>query len=329
MPVSKYTVLIQPLHEAPAVPDRVGFESFLFNEPHHLRSQPCSEGFTFRLLHPARQRIEARFSLFIQHRTGLSPCRAPFGSVEFGGQLATEALDFFLDGIETFVRSRELSALRITGYPFAYAPEPAQILTQRLLNRGYAVVQAEKNFHLPVGEVPFEQGLHPSEKRRLKKCRRAGFIFTEEAQPDVDCVYNFVAASRQPRGFSVSLDRAVLNDLFERFPANYKVFTVRDADRLAALTVAVVVNHRILYSFYPAHDARYQAFSPVVLLMEGVYGFCQRHSFGLLDLGTSPDGGNPNYGLIRFKQHLGAHVSLKLSFEKKWTEGNGQLTMDN
>ncbi|MBC7919466.1 MAG: GNAT family N-acetyltransferase [Ferruginibacter sp.] len=314
--MSKYAVLIQSLHEATAAPDRADFEPFLFNEPGHLRSQPCSEGFAFRLFHPARQRIAARFNLFIQHRTGLSPCRAPFGSVEFSGQLATEALDFFLDGIEAFVRSRELATLRITGYPFAYAPAPAQILAQRLLNRGYAVVQAEKNFHLPVGEAPFQRGLHPTKKRYLNKCRRAGFTFAEETQPDVARVYDFVAASRQHRGFPVSLDGEALRDLFERFPADYKVFTVRDADRLAALTVAVVVNHRILYSFYTAHDACYQAFSPVVLLTEGVYGFCQRHSFGLLDLGTSPDGGNPNYGLIRFKQHLGAQVSLKLSFEK-------------
>lgn len=314
--MSKYTVLIQPLHETPAAPDRLGFEPFLFNEPGHLRSQPCSEGFTFWLLHPARQRIEARFNLFIQHHTGLSPCRAPFGSVEFSSRLDAEGLDFFLDGIEAFARSRELFSLRITGYPFAYAPEPAQILAQRLLNRGYVVVKAEESFHLLVGEPPFQGGLHPSERRRLKKCQRAGFVFAEEAQPDVARVHDFVASSRQHRGFPVSLNREALENLFERFPADYKVFTIRDANRLAALAVAVVVNSRILYSFYPAHDAHYQAFSPVVMLMEGLYGFCQRHSFGLLDLGTSPDGGKPNYGLIRFKQHLGAHVSLKLSFEK-------------
>jgi len=54
-----------------------------------------------------------------------------------------------------------------------------------------------------------------------------------------------------------------------------------------------------------------------VLLTKGLYAYCQENSFGMLDMGISTDRGAANYGLIRFKQNLGAITSLKLSFEKQ------------
>jgi len=72
----------------------------------------------------------------------------------------------------------------------------------------------------------------------------------------------------------------------------------------------------VLYNFYHDHSGDYDHLSPVVLLNEGLYNFCQRNKIGLLDLGTSNIDDKVNESLLAFKLHLGAQPSRKLTFFK-------------
>lgn len=313
--MAKYAIQINHISESVQEAGHFSFERYLFNSPLHLLSQPCTEGYCFLLL-SSRKRVEARFNLFIHQAMGLSACRAPFGWVEFNPALDVRHLDTLLDSIEAFARSRELHQLRMTAYPFCYAPEAAQTLSQRLLFRGFTIYNSELSYHLPVDATPFESLLHDTERRRLKKSRKAGFEFRAEEAPELESVYSFIKSCRERRGFPVSLPLSDFKNLLSRFPESYQVFTLRQGNKTAALTVTVRVNDRILYNFYPADAEEYRPYSPTVQLTEGLYDYCQEKGYGLLDLGISTDRGAPNYGLIRFKKNLGAQASLKLSFEK-------------
>jgi len=294
------------------------FERYLFNDSVHLLSQPCTNGYCFQLF-SSRNRIEARLNLFVRAETGLSPCRAPFGGLEFNPRLDVRHLDALLEAIEAFARTQGLHQLRITSYPFSYAPETAQTITQRLLDRGYTIYKSDLSHHLPIGAGAFESLLTGSEKRRLNKCRKAGFKLREETQPELDSVYQFVKSCRERRGFPISLQLEEFKELFRRFPDTYTVFTLRDGNTIVALTVTVRINERILYNFYPADADEYLGYSPTVMVTQGVYDYGREKGYGLLDLGVSTDRGAANYGLIRFKKNLGAQGSLKLSFEKTFT----------
>jgi hypothetical protein len=107
-----------------------------------------------------------------------------------------------------------------------------------------------------------------------------------------------------------------LTELFRLFPNNHFLFSVRDAaGEWAALTVAIQVNERVLYNFYPASPLSYNAFSPVVMLNEGLHAFGRASGLHLLDLGTSSLPTGLNQSLLQFKRHLGGILSLKLTFE--------------
>ena len=80
--------------------------------------------------------------------------------------------------------------------------------------------------------------------------------------------------------------------------------------------VSVRINKSILYNFYMDHDAPYNKLSPALMLMEGLFKFCEEQSIDLLDLGTSSLDGKPNFSLLAFKLRTGAFPSLKLRFEK-------------
>ena len=109
-----------------------------------------------------------------------------------------------------------------------------------------------------------------------------------------------------------------LAEMFHHFPNEYQIFTVRDKEIIAALTVAIKINKNILYNFYPADSHQYKNFSPMVMLVKGLYEYCIENGFKLLDLGISTENSKPNYGLINFKKNIGADSSLKLTFRKKF-----------
>ena len=313
---SQYTVVVNPEATIP-----IGFQTYLFNEPFHISKQACKETYTFYLLHQQSKQAHARFTLFVEKNKGISPCRGPFGSIEFSLQLPVQHLDAFVEYINAFARGLGLQQLVVKSYPFCYQPEASAILSAALLRQKYQLLYTDLNYHIPITQKEFTKGLHPSEKRRLQKSVNKGFVFTEEADPDLPLIYQLLVDSRTRKGDPVTMSFNDFSRLFHDFPGIYKVFTVRDKQIIAAVTVAVHINQKILYYFLPAHHAAYDAYSPMVLLIQGLYVYCQKNHVELLDLGISTDKSVPNYGLMRFKQNLGALVSLKLSFVKDLEQG--------
>ncbi len=204
----------------------------------------------------------------------------------------------------------------VVSYPFCYNPVAAALLTACFTGSGFSVAVTDLNYHIPVAEEPLEARMHPSERRRLRKCFRAGMQFSAEATPDLAQLYGFIARCRQRRGFPLTLDFAGFKTMFDHFPDRYQVFAVRDGSRIASAAVGVRISPDILYYFFPADDALYKTFSPTVLLLHGMYGYARQAGYKLLDLGIATARGVPNYGLIRFKANMGAEPSLKLTFRK-------------
>ncbi|MFC7668675.1 hypothetical protein ACFQT0_15820 [Hymenobacter humi] len=206
--------------------------------------------------------------------------------------------------------------LALRSYPFAYDPAGAAVLAEALRQRHYRVALAEQNYHLDPGRG-YEAHLHPSERRRLHKCRRYGLHFEQEPPFLLPAAYAFIQACRQERGQELSLPLERVQELFRKFPWEHFLFSVRQPNgEWAALTVAIRVHENVLYNFYPASPLRCNSLSPVVLLNEGLHAFARASGIAALDLGTSTLDSGPNASLLRFKRHLGGVAGLRLSWEK-------------
>ena len=303
---------------APRLP--LAFESLLYLRPEHQALQaPVGPVLSFYLEDPAAGRTVAQLHVALDAAApGLarSPAQAPFGGVQLVASLGTAALHQLFDEAESQLARRGIRRLALRGYPFAYAPAGAATLAETLRQRGYRVALAEQNYHLDPARN-YEAYLHPSERRRLHKCRRHGLHFEQEPPFLLPAAYEFIQACRQERGQALSLPLARVQELFRRFPREHFLFSVRQADGgWAALTVAIRVSQEVLYNFYPASPLRYNALSPVVLLNEGLHAFARASDLTVLDLGTSTLDTGPNDSLLRFKRHLGGVAGLRLSWEK-------------
>lgn len=290
---------------------------FLFNNADHLCQQSSQPLCVITALNKTTGEGEARCAFFVEADRAISPAGAPFGSVEFGPALPDTVLSHLIDALIDEALSMGVSTLRLVNYPTCYAPEETRRLKEQLLQRGFRVAASDQNFFLPVTDDSFETLIHPSERRRLRKCRQAGFRLECGCNADLDAVISFLLQTHQQRGYKLTLPPDRLRSLILTFPNQFLIFIVWNKMAIAALTIAVRVRADILYNFLPASNHDYRVFSPMVLVMEGVFSYCQQHQIQLLDLGISLDGNHqPKPSLMRFKRNLGAHESEKLVFEK-------------
>jgi hypothetical protein len=290
---------------------------FFFNDEAQLRQQ--DEG-DFRFLtaqHSLTHQTDARFAFFVDNQLAISPKAAPFGSIEFTNTLPDSALLALVDSLEAQVRILGLPTVRITNYPHAYAPQQAARLVSLLLERQYRLADQLTNFHIDVSAEVLTERFHPSERRRQAKCLQNGLLVRQWVRPDIDAVLTFIQQSRRRQGYPLTISPNRLTYLLATYPEQYPVFAVWDGSILASLTIAVRVRHDILYNFLPADNLDYRAYSPAVLLTQGLYTYCQQQGITLLDLGVSVDDQRrPKPDLMRFKRNLGAVTSLKVVLEK-------------
>lgn len=293
----------------------LSFEGYLFNQPEQVKNH-LSQSHTFHLTNQTTS--FARFVLYIDKEEGKSPYRAPFGSLEFDSNLQYDELEEFLECILIYCKTQHLKKLSIVSYPFCYHAVNSQMLTYLLVNKGFKIITSDLNFHLNVASTTFEEGLHESEKRRLKKCLKENFQVEQDNSADINEMFELIRRNREEKGFPLSMRAEELLTLFRKYPENYFIFTLRDRQKLIASSIGVKVNSKILYYFLPATDSEYKNFSPMVLVLKTMYDFCKENAYATLDLGIATAGGVANPGLIRFKEHLGALPSLKLSFVKEF-----------
>ena len=301
---------------APRLP--LAFESFLYLRPAHQALQVAAGPvLSFYAEDLAAGRTVAQLHIALDAAdpgSAHSPAQAPFGAVQLAAGLPAAQLHQLLDAAEAALAARGVRQLHLRGYPFAYDPAGAAVLAEVLRRRGYRVALAEQNYHLDPARG-YEAHLHPSERRRLHKCRRHGLVFEQEPAYLLPAAYEFMQQCRQERGQGLSLPLARVEALFRHFPREHFLFSVRaPGGGWAALTVAIRVSERVLYNFYPASPLRHNALSPVVLLNEGLHAFARASGVAVLDLGTSTLPTGPHASLLRFKRHLGGVAGLKLSW---------------
>ncbi len=304
-----------------AAPPRrpLAFEPLLFLRPAHQALQPPGGPvFSFYLEDTAQDRTVGQLYVVADAATGRarSPGQAPFGAAQLAAGLGAGALHELFDQAEADLRRLGQRRLALRGYPFCYDPAGAAALAEALRQRGYRVALAEQNYHLDLAR-DYAAHLHPSERRRLHKCTRHGLAVEQEHRWFLPRAHAFISACRQERGQAPPLPLARLEALFEAFPNDHFLFSVRaPSGEWAAVSIAVRVSGRVLYNFYPASPLSQNALSPVVLLNEGLHAFGRASGMAVLDLGTSTLPTGPNASLLRFKRHLGATAGLRLSWEK-------------
>jgi len=294
------------------------FESSLFHHPAHLSLQRAEGWKWYYTLHTKRANIVASLYLNINGEVANSAVRSPFGTVECAAAIPAEILYRFLVFVETRLRKIGVRKIIVKNPPLHYAMKSGALLQTFLFNQGYTVTDAT------VGTIrythdDFSSGLNRLEQRKLKKSGNEKLHCDFLSHDNLEDVYFFIHKCRQEKEYPLSMTLADLQQTITRFPDRYALLGVYLNEEMVAASLSVRVTSSILYNFYADHAAVYDHLSPTVLLVKGLYEYCQQNAIDLLDLGTSAVNGQPNFGLLNFKMRLGGRPSPKLTFEKHLT----------
>ena len=295
----------------------LSFEPYLFNRTEHLATQRRKNPVSIGLQSSEDGRIAAVLHLNLSGAEALSLPQAPFGGVQAAPDLPPEALARVLEAAENWCHTNKVGKLVIRTAPADYDEMQSARLKTVYGNGGFAPIGTLVNHHIRVTAAPFLDRIHTSERRRLRKCLRAGFTAEIWETPDPAQVYAFLTESRKRQGYPLSLDYHQLRELLTSLPRQAQVFVVKNKDQLVSLTVGIRVSATILYNFCPADNLDYRSYSPMVLLNGYLYEYAQSAGIELIDLGVSLDHlGNEKASLMRFKENLGAEKSEKVTYEK-------------
>jgi hypothetical protein len=295
---------------------RCDFDPYLFNVPANLTLQSLEGWRSFYAIRNEKKVVRAQVHFHVQDDVAQSPYRNPFGSFEFSDSMIPKELFEFIRWTEAQLKEKGVRSIEIKSYPQCYHASRSSILTTFLFNLGYRVKDAELSACIKVNANSLYQQMTSWEKRKLGQLKKTSLRFAQIPSARFKEVHDFISSCREERKQTLSMSYPQIKSVCDVFPDKFCLFGVYDSNALAAASISILVNKTILYNFYSAHARQYDPLSPVVKLMEGIYGYCQGEKIELIDLGTSSLHGKPNFSLLDFKLHLGAMPTQKLTFEK-------------
>jgi len=183
-----------------------------------------------------------------------------------------------------------------------------------MASAGFSLTRADMNYSLRVDARPLHERMAADHRRRWRN-REVALADRVPADELAD-IYAIVEKGYRARGIPLSMSLAQLEAMRDLFPDRMHCFAcMSDGTRIAAaicLRLAPGMLYVFCWSACPGHEDR----NPMIALADGIYRYCQQAGIAVLDCGTATVGGEPNEGLMRFKEQLGFAVSVKLRFSK-------------
>ena len=287
---------------------------YVYNTPAHLLLQAPKGWLVFEWTNPEGD-VRARICVNVNRRVAVSPARAPFGSCEIYTKVSTVTLGRFFGFVETALQQKKIKQFTIKCWPVVYQAQQSQLYN--VLRKLKFTLTREVTSIITVNKSPLTASMKISERQKAVKSEKL-FSFHSCTPNQFKTVYDFILACRKPRKQSLSLSWKQLKQTIAALPDRFLFFSLTNATGIAAAAIVVRVSDSIWYTFYYAHDAKYNKVSPVVHLLDCIYACAAKEKVKLIDLGTSMVNDEVNKPLLHFKQSVGALTIPKFTFTKNY-----------
>jgi hypothetical protein len=247
-----------------------------------------------------------------------SPFRGTYGNISFKEDLDLRTKYQCVDELIAFMKSINAKRVEIISAPFAHDLHQCTSFFNIFLNKQFGIINQEINHTLVVDEIPLVEKMMRNNKKRLNKCIREGFVFEEVSTVnDIAEVYQTLKENREGNGHKMSMSLDQIMDMYKVFKEKMYFFKGSQNGVCAVGGLCIKINPKVLYVFYWGDKPGYQQYSPVAFMANGIYEFARKNQFKMMDAGISTLNGEPNFGLITFKENLGFSTSLKLTYAKE------------
>ncbi len=248
----------------------------------------------------------------IQQDTALSLPNAPYSGIIADDSSNFDSISNFID--QTLGQLREMGITRciINQAPAFFFSRSGQI-HKVFQSKGYQAT-AEINHHIDLNQ--WQNDFSQMQMRRVQKGIKSNLSFNQETVSSLTEIHEFISHCRAQQDLKINIDLDRLRHLFATLDC-FRIHTVRDASgTLLACLVSIVVTDEIIYSYLPAFDRDFSALSPLSFLYYHLLPELYLQKFKIMDMGISSINGEPQTGLIRYKEGVGGKKTLRYSYAK-------------
>lgn len=247
----------------------------------------------------------------------LSPFSAPFGGFHFRNEKTyIGEIDNFLALLQEYIASTDLKGIEITLPPDIYSPTFNAKAINSFARNGFRsdIPEITGWVNLENFNNVFTQG---NSREYYRQACRNGLLF-EHASEESDKreVYNLIRENRAKFGrplFMTYEDIVMTGDLW---PVDY--FKVMAADRTIVASAVLYQNHpEIVYAVFWGDTETGRPLRAMDFLAFNLWTYYKNLGYKFIDLGISTETGNPNEGLLRFKESHESVSSLRYKFNWK------------
>jgi|SRR5690554_254027 len=262
---------------------------------------------------------ESSLGLIVGLKNGVlrSPFSAPFGGFHYSNEYMfyNQVYDFLSDLKEYLVNER-IKEISITLPPDLYQVNMNAKLVTAFIDLGYTMEKPEINNWINLLEFDGKW----TKSVVAQNCRKAinnglEWSLANEMEEFVK-VYEVIHNNREDQGRKIFMTLEDILNVKKVFPVDFFLIREKDGNCVGA-GIFYQGNNKIVQGIFLGDDMKKRNLGVMNYLYMNIYNYYKELGFKYIDLGISSLNGEPNQGLIRFKELHNCLTGLRYTFTWK------------
>lgn len=243
-----------------------------------------------------------------------SPFSAPFGGFHYRNEQLTYNLVYeFLSSLKKYALKEQLKEISITLPPEPYQVNMNAKLVNAFIRLGFKMETPDLNNVVNLKD--FNGKWVKSEV--AQNCRKAiknGLVWSKTTDIDeMKEAYDVIHNNRTGLGRKIHMTLEDILDVKEVLPVDF--FIIRDVDEICVGAAVLYRGHeKIVQGVFMGGDLERRNLGVIDYMYLKLYNYYKEMGFDYLDMGASSLQGDPNMGLLRFKEIHESETSLRYTF---------------
>lgn len=244
----------------------------------------------------------------------LSPFSAPFGGFHYRHEYLTyEIIYEFLSDLKEYIISQGLKQISITLPPDLYQMNMNAKLVNAFIRLGYKMHQPDLNNWVDLKEFNGEW----TKSVVAQNCRKAinsGLVWSKATTTDeMHSAYRVIHKNRESMGRKIYMTFQEVLIVKNIFPVDFFIITESNGSCIGG-AVIYRGHESIAQGIFMGSDLEKRNLGIIDLMYLKIYEYYKDLDYEYIDMGISSFGGEPNVGLLRFKEIHNSVTSLRYSF---------------
>jgi len=243
-----------------------------------------------------------------------SPFSAPFGGFHYRNEhLAYDLVYKFLSSLKEYALNEQLKKISITLPPDPYQINMNAKLINAFIRLGFKMETPDLNNVVNLKKFT-GKWVKSEVAQNCRKAIKNGLIWSKVSDIDeMKEAYDVIHNNRTGLGRKIHMTLEDILDVKEVLPVDF--FIIRDVEGNCVGAAVLYRGHeKIVQGVFIGGDLERRNLGVIDYMYLKLYNYYKEMGFDYLDMGTSSLQGDPNMGLLRFKEIHNSETSLRYTF---------------